>query len=161
VRRTLDTASIEIVGEDEANPFLRYRPFLHSYHLARGRGLSDAGFVDLVGRLNDEVARVDGLGFVVTPLARSAALERALDIAPHGSVWIKNETHDVSGSHKARHLMGIMLYLRVVETLRLDDPRRHGLAIASCGSAALAAAVVARAAGYPVVSENCTDTPLS
>lgn len=47
MRRTLDTASIEIVGE-EASPFLRYRPFLHSYHLARGRGLSDAGFVDLV-----------------------------------------------------------------------------------------------------------------
>jgi threonine synthase len=150
VRRTLDTASIAIVGEDEANPFLRYRPFLHSYHLARARGLCDAGFVDLVGRLNDEVARIDGRGFVVTPLARSAALERALDIAPHGSVWIKNETHNVSGSHKARHLMGIMLYLRVVETLGLDDPRRHGLAIASCGNAALAAAVVARAAGYPL-----------
>ncbi len=69
------------------------------------------------------MARVDGLGFVVTPLARSAALERALDIAPHGSVWIKNETHDMSGSHKARHLMGIMLYLRVVERAA-GDPLR-------------------------------------
>jgi threonine synthase len=46
--------------------------------------------------------------------------------------------------------MGVMLYLRVVEELRLDEPKRRGLAIASCGNAALAAAVVARAAGYPL-----------
>jgi threonine synthase len=148
VTRTLDPARIDIVDTHEDNPFVRYRRFLHSYHVARNHGLSDTECVDLVTRLDDAVARVDGCGFRVTPLRRVAELEAALGLEPPGALWIKDETHNVSGSHKARHLMGVMLYLRVIETLGLDDPRRRGLAIASCGNAALAAAVIARAAGY-------------
>ena len=55
------------------------------------------------------------------------------------------------GSHKARHLFGVMLFLRVLEAAGLPAGtglRRHKLAIASCGNAALAAAVVARAADW-------------
>ncbi|MBA4073267.1 MAG: hypothetical protein C0497_15810, partial [Gemmatimonas sp.] len=52
----------------------------------------------------------------------------------------KDETGNVSGSHKSRHLFGILLYLAVVER-----GERPPLAIASCGNAALAAAVLARA----------------
>jgi threonine synthase len=55
----------------------------------------------------------------------------------------------VSGSHKARHLAGIILSLRA--QARKEDTRgvsaRPPLAIASCGNAALAAATVARAGG--------------
>jgi threonine synthase len=104
----------------------------------------------VVRRLDDAVAHVDGHGFAMTPLRRSAALEARLGMEPRGAVWIKDETGGVAGSHKARHLMGIMIQLEVVRALGLDDPRRRGLAIASCGNAALAAAVVARAAGYPL-----------
>jgi phosphate-selective porin len=32
-----------------------------------------------------------------------------------GALWVKDETHNVAGSHKARHLMGLLLYLAVVE----------------------------------------------
>ena len=66
---------------------------------------------------------------------------------------MKNETGNVSGSHKARHLMGLLIHLEVVERLGLAMRRgsegQH-LAIASCGNAALAAAVVARAAARPL-----------
>jgi len=61
---------------------------------------------------------------------------------------VKDETGNVSGSHKARHLMGTLVEL-LVEEARLGlaaDAPRPPLAIASCGNAALAAAVVARAA---------------
>ena len=54
----------------------------------------------------------------------------------------------MSGSHKARHLFGTLLEL-AVEEARLGHGANDGrppLAIASCGNAALAAAVVARAA---------------
>jgi threonine synthase len=53
----------------------------------------------------------------------------------------------VAGSHKARHLFGLAIHLAVVERtglIRGSDTGRP-LAIASCGNAALAAAVVARA----------------
>ena len=60
---------------------------------------------------------------------------------------MKDETGNVSGSHKARHLFGVLLYLEVAERLGLADPRAAELAIASCGNAALAAAVVAAAGG--------------
>ncbi len=148
LRRWLDPASVGIACEHDANPFLRYRRFLHSYHFARHHRMTDAQFVEQVGRLDDAVAGIAGHGFVTTPPQRSAPLEAQLGIEPPGAIWIKDETGCVAGSHKARHLMAIMLYLQVVETLGLDNPRHRPLAIASCGNAALAAAVIARAADY-------------
>jgi len=63
-------------------------------------------------------------------------------------VWVKDETGNVSGSHKARPLFGVLVHLEVAERLGLADPSaRPELAIASCGNAALAAAVVAAAGG--------------
>jgi len=53
----------------------------------------------------------------------------------------------VSGSHKARHLFGLMVHLRVVGELGWAQVPLPDLAVASCGNAALAAAVVARAGG--------------
>ena len=70
--------------------------------------------------------RVDGRGFRMTPMARQPALAAALGLA--GDLWIKDETGNVWGSHKARHLMGVMLYLAVLEHAGL--PRRAG----ACGS---------------------------
>jgi threonine synthase len=62
--------------------------------------------------------------------------------------WVKDETGNVSGSHKGRHLFGLLVHLEVAERLGLSRTEdRPPLAIASCGNAALAAAVVARAGG--------------
>ena len=102
-------------------------------------------YVDLVSRLDEAVAEVDGRGFRATPIVRSAELDSELGFRRAGGVWVKDETGNVSGSHKARHLMGVMLALEVAESIGTADPDAP-LAIASCGNAALAAAVVARAA---------------
>jgi threonine synthase len=135
----------------EDNPFVRYRALMHSYHVAMAHGISDAGYRDLVASLDASVAGVDGHGFRVTPLFRSRELSRALGLSASGGVWVKDETGNVSGSHKGRHLMGVLIHLAVMEECGILDPRnRRGLAIASCGNAALAAAVVARAGGWPL-----------
>jgi threonine synthase len=78
-------------------------------------------------------------------LSRHAGLDAAIG----ARVWVKDETGNVSGSHKGRHLFGLMILLRVVERVGLLSPEQTTapLAIASCGNAALAAAVVAAAAG--------------
>jgi threonine synthase len=136
---------------DGSNPFLRYRELLSPYRVARSAGLSDAAWEDIVGRLELALADVDGAGFRVTPMAPQPALAQALGLAE--TLWVKDETGSVSGSHKARHLMGVMLYLRVIEAARLSIApglSRRRLAIASCGNAALAAAVIARAADWPL-----------
>ncbi|MFL5264338.1 MAG: pyridoxal-phosphate dependent enzyme, partial [Anaeromyxobacteraceae bacterium] len=135
----------------EAHPFVRYRALLSPYRVARAAGLPDGVWADLVGALDEALVRADGRGFRVTPLAPAPALARAAGLA--GELWVKDETRNVSGSHKARHLMGAMLYLRVLETARLpagEGLRARRLAIASCGNAAMAAAVVARAAEWPL-----------
>ncbi len=133
----------------EANPFLRYRALMHSRHVARARGLPDAGYRDLVASLDASVAAVDGRGFRATPFFRSPELSEALAFSAVGGVWVKDETPNVSGSHKGRHLMGVLIHLAVMERCGLLDPgRRRELAIASCGNAALAAAAVARAGGW-------------
>ena len=122
---------------DDDNPFVRYRESLYAWHAARARGIGDSAFVDRVRRLDESIAAVDGRGFRVTPFGRQPALGERTGV----ELWVKDETGNVAGSHKARHLMGILLYLEVVE-----QGHRPPLAIASCGNAALAAAVLARAA---------------
>jgi len=132
-------------ADPSANPFVRYRRRFHAYHVARAAGWSDQRFVDLVCGLDEAIADVDGRGFRTTPIVRSTRLDDELGFEPGAGVWVKDETGNVSGSHKARHLMGVMVALNVAEALGLADPDAP-LAIASCGNAALAAAVVARAA---------------
>jgi len=57
----------------------------------------------------------------------------------------------VAGSHKARHLMALAILGEVGTRLGLTGgARSRRLAIASCGNAALAAAIVARAWGRPL-----------
>ena len=145
--RRLSGPGVRFPERDEANPFLRYRELFRAYHLARGAGWPDERYVSLVERLDEAIGRVDGHGFRVTPFGRSAALSDRLGFGPAGGVWVKDETGNVSGSHKGRHLAGVMIELLVEEELGRRDRGSGRLAIASCGNAGLAAAVVARAAG--------------
>ncbi len=130
-----------VAGDDQ--PFLRYRRLQHSWRLARRRGVSDAEYVDRVSDLDHRVARVWGHG--MRP-ARWHTLA-----SPPGAArrrFALDETGAVAGSHKARHLFGIAIYLELAADLGLSAPSSASpppLAIASCGNAALAAAVVARA----------------
>lgn len=147
--RVLDLAGTRFPSGCEDNPFLRYRTLLHSYHVAMRHGISDAGYCDLVSSLDASVAAIDGRGFRVTPFFRSRELGEALGFAGPGGVWVKNESGNVSGSHKGRHLMGLLIHLAVMEQCGLlDRGNRRDLAIASCGNAALAAAEVAVAGGW-------------
>ena len=127
----------------DTNPFVAFRHLLWSHHRAMAAGWSDVQFVDLVRRLDDAVVEVDGRGFRFTPLVRQRTLAEA--VGQTGGIWAKDETSNVSGTHKARHLFGLALHLAVDE-VPVDTP----LAISSCGNAALAAAVVARACGRPL-----------
>lgn len=154
LRRSLDPGaagsleeSLGIFLDTEVRPFVRYRRLLHSCAVAAAAGVGDTEFTDLVRRLDSDVARVAGCGFIETPFAPADDLARRIGLSPE-SLWIKDETSNVSGSHKARHLMGLLLSLEVAGKLGLPEgaPDRR-LAVASCGNAALAAAVVARATG--------------
>ncbi len=148
VRRLLDPSTVRFPAVDDPNPFVSFRPLLRAYHLALRGGLSDDEFRRVVRELDERVAAVDGHGFTITPFERSAALGEAIGIESPGGVWVKDETGNVSGSHKARHLFGVALHMEIAERLGLTEHgRRPELAIASCGNAALAAAVVAAAGG--------------
>ena len=138
----------------EANPFLGFRRFLAWDGFAAAVGLSDADRAALVADLDARVAAVQGHGFVTTPFARSDALSDALGFTAEGGVWVKDETHNVGGSHKARHLFTILLHLVTAERAGLapwsSAAERPALAIASCGNAAIAASTLAAAVGWPV-----------
>ncbi len=150
IARVLDPGQIAWPSGTESNPFIRYRTLSWSHHVAVTHGLTDAEYVELVERLDKEVESVDGRGFTVTPFGRADELSTRLGSAGDGGVWVKDETGNVSGSHKARHLMGLAIHLEVVERVGLAPTEDRRLAIASCGNAALAAAVVARAADRPL-----------
>ena len=122
---------------DDQNPFVRYGPRLAWWAFARANGLTAAA----CEALTYEVAG----DFAITPFGRSSRLSDELQL----DVWVKDETGNVAGSHKARHLVGILLHLRAAETLGLLD-ERPPLAIASCGNAGLAAATLAAQADWPL-----------
>ena len=143
LRRRLDSSLVSWPAAAHANPFIAYRSLLDSYHRARARGWSDRAWVSFVEGLDRAVAEVEGHGFRTTPLVATPDLDRAAGFAPGaGGILIKDETGGVGGSHKARHLFGILLGLEIA-----GGQGGAPLAIASCGNAALAAAIVARAAG--------------
>jgi threonine synthase len=120
--------------------FNRLHPLVTAWRLA-----GEAGYGRILDRLSEELIRLEGHGFEVTPLAEAPALGVA--IGRSGRLWVKDETGNVGGSHKGRHLMATLLYM---EALRGIGPAagRKILAIYSCGNAALAASAVARAGGY-------------
>jgi len=128
--------------DNHPNPFIRWRRFLYGYDVGVHAGLPDGELRQLIADLDQAVLEAGGRGFRVTPFAATAALSEALGGA---EVWVKDETRNVAGSHKARHLMGVAIHLEVMGQLGRDDGTLP-LAIASCGNAALAASVVAAAA---------------
>lgn len=127
-------APADLAGD---NPFVRFGPRLAWWRFARAHGMTDAA----CAALTDEVAG----GFRVTPFTRSAALTDDVGV----DLWTKDDTGNVGGSHKARHLATILLHLRAAETLGLLG-RRAPLAISSCGNAAIAAATLAARADWPL-----------
>ncbi|MEP7160694.1 MAG: PLP-dependent lyase/thiolase [Dermatophilaceae bacterium] len=123
---------------DDPNPFVTYGPSLAWWAFARDRGMSEEQCVALTREIAD--------GFHVTPCGPQELLSSALG----AQVWVKNETGNVGGSHKARHLVTILLHLRAAEELGAASGPRAPLAIASCGNAAIAASTLAKAAGWPI-----------
>jgi len=99
----------------------------------------------ILGGMTERLLRQEGLDFSVTPLTEEPGLAPA--IGRTGRLWVKNETGNVTGSHKGRHLMGTLLYLEALRELKGGGAKKV-LAIYSCGNAALGAAAVARAGGY-------------
>jgi threonine synthase len=139
--RVIEPMALRFPAGGEENPFLRYRTLLYGYHTARAAGLPDREISARIRALDRAVEEIDGRGFRVTPLDVQPRLARRLGLRDGGTIMVKDETGNVSGSHKARHLFGTLLELELS-----GAPADVPLAIASCGNAALAAAVVARAA---------------
>ena len=138
---TPDGAEWPSKNDEELNPYIRWRKMLWSWHKAIDRGWKDEDFILLVKQINDAIERTTESKFTITP---TGIWENASDLLPSSVIW-KDETQNVGGSHKARHLMGLLLHLAVDS---IEENKR--LAISSCGNAAIGAATVARAAGRPI-----------
>lgn len=138
---------------DHPNPFVAYRAYLAVDAHGAAIGLDDERRLAVIEQLDAAVARVAGTGFRRTPLSREDRLSAALGFAPEGGIWVKDETQNVGGSHKARHLFTEMVQLLMSEaagTSRWGGGPRPRLAIASCGNAAIAASTLAAAVGWPI-----------
>lgn len=127
----------------ELNPFLGFRRYLAADAFMEATGIDEQ-------RRRSLIADV-GAGFVTTPFERADALSDKLGFGVDGGVWVKDETHNVGGSHKARHLLSILVHLLAAEERGLAARGdRSPLAIASCGNAAIAAATLAASVSWPI-----------
>lgn len=137
----------------EPSTFGRYADRLAVVAAAKAAGVSPDTIGSVISELNEAVAAVDGRGFSVTPFGPQPDLARAVGLADNADLWVKDETANVSGSHKGRHLFGVALGFALDDVVAQAEGREgpnHRLAIASCGNAALAAAVVAAAGKRPL-----------
>lgn len=141
-------------GGADPNPFLAFRPYLAWDSFAAAHGLTEAARAATVARLDAQVSQVAGVGFHTTPFERSDELSKRLGFTDDGGVWVKDETGQVAGSHKARHLLTALLHLVTAESVAAvpwsGTAARPPLAIASCGNAAIAAATLAAAVAWPI-----------
>ncbi len=136
-----------------ANPFIAFRRYLAWDAFVHAHGMDETTRDALISELDARIATVAGTGFVFTPFARADALSTALGFSESGGVWVKDETHNVAGSQKSRHLFTELLHLVAVERLGLAPwpiGYRPPLAIASCGNAAFAASTLARAVDWNI-----------
>lgn len=118
--------------------FIAHRHDLDVYGYALESGLSDGDYQTLIRQLDHKISESSGTSFAQTPLIE---LNTNLD----RQVLAKVETANVGGSHKARHLFGLLVYMTIDEMQR-GTPQTP-LAIASCGNAALGAATLTNALG--------------
>src|SRR3954471_5916111 len=141
-------------GSDDANPLLAFQRYLAWDSFAAANGMTEAARVAMIANVDTAIAGVDASGLHTTPFARADELSDALGFTADGGVWIKDETGQVAGSHKPRHLVTILLHVLSAESLGLATwsgvMNRPPLGIASCGNAAFAAGVLAKAADWPL-----------
>ena len=150
----LVASPVTLRPSDDPDPFVAFGPYLAWRAFAGSHGMRADACDALTRSLSRSVAQVDGRGFAWTPFGRADRLSDALGFSSAGGVWVKDETGNVSGSHKARHLVSTLLQLLAGEQLGVLAWRSTGdrpkLAIASCGNAALAAATMAASIGWPL-----------
>jgi len=115
------------------------------HSISAHRLLGHDRYLCVLGRVSEKLLHMEGRDFKVTPLTQEPALASALGRT--GRLWVKDETGNVTGSHKGRHLMATLLYLEALRELKGESLKKV-LAIYSCGNASLGASAVARAGGY-------------
>ena len=141
--------------------FSVFREFMASYQLAAANGKA-SWWVERILALSDACERITGRGFIRTPEIQADDLAEAVDL-PKSSLFIKNETLQMMGSHKSRHFAGIIMHLETLREINRSAEKKT-LAIMSRGAAVTEAAAVAAAAGYQLyafVPENINDSVVS
>lgn len=146
--------TLATADDTQDNPFLKYRSRLYVDAFGEALGINESDRVRIIAAADDAVKNIDGTGFVISPFQREDALSDALGFTSDGGVWVKDETHNVAGSHKARHIFTELVHLLFAEHAGVapwSSPRdRPPLAIASCGNAAIAASTLAASANWPI-----------
>lgn len=130
--------------------FERYADRLDAYQLVKTGAIPESELMEAILGISRAVAEVDGRGFEVTPFAPNEGLATVVGLNNSAELWVKDETGNVSGSHKARHLFGVALAHHLGSESMSAPDTESPFAIASCGNAALAAAVLSCAVERPL-----------
>ena len=150
----LQSSIAPLRSNGDANPFVAFQRYLAWDAFAATLGIDVDERTKMIRDLDESVAEVAGTGFRFTPFSRHDELSAELGFASNGGVWVKDETGNVAGSQKARHLFTELLHLVAVEKVGrapwANRAERPALAIASCGNAAIAASTLARALDWKI-----------
>lgn len=126
--------------------FSVFREFMASYQLANEHGKA-TWWLERVLALSNACERLMGRGFVRTPEIQADDLACAVDL-PKGTLFVKNETLQLTESHKSRHAVGTVMYLETLRETAEDSDEKPVLAAAGDANALIGAAAIAGAAGY-------------
>ncbi len=140
--------SIESIAERwnaGENGYSIFRECLGSFARAQANGSPHLWQANLKA-LERNARPIHAAGFDPSPLVDTQKIAAAIGFE-HASLFVKNETATILGSHKARHAVASILQIENGKG-ESSSWKKPALAIFSCGNAALGAAAIAKASGY-------------
>ena len=128
----------------DTNPYIIYKAFFFSYYLSQYLKID---FNKIIYDIDKNLKIINNNSFIKTKIISCNLNHINPNTKNNIKIFIKNETNNISGSHKSRHLMGNIIYFDILykKNIYLIKPK---LGIYSCGNAAIAAAIIAKSAQY-------------
>ena len=128
----------------DTNPYIIYKIFFFSYYLSQYLKID---FDKIIHNIDENLKIINRNTFIKTKIVSYDLNQIDINVKKNIKIFIKNETNNISGSHKSRHLMGNIIYFDILYKSNIYTSKPK-LGIYSCGNAAMAASIIAKSAKY-------------
>jgi hypothetical protein len=119
---------------------VHYQTLLFTHQTTLELNLDDENYLELVHKLDTNIETINNINFRTTQLTHHPSLDALTDT----TTLVKNETNNISNSHKTKHLFNIALHLKIVRHTELEPTPAPKLSITSYNNTTLTATIMTK-----------------